>query len=815
MAGDTMIVALRRLSREKRYAAINVLTLALGIASCVLIALYLRSELAYDRWQANHDRIYRMTTSFVGPNGESRSALSQEGLGPLLMQDYPQLGEQVRFMRPPEGTVLRFENNQRPWENLYLADASVFEIFTHQILYGDARTAFAKPFSIAISERVASYYFGDENPIGRTIMAANLPFMVTLVYADLPENTHLRYDALFPLALMDLMFPGFSKSYVSRLWTRGVYTYVRVPPQFDPRDFNSLVDGFVARYMTDRSGAQGNRRFEARLQPLADVHYGEKLDDDLPTGNLSYTYGFGAIAVFILLAACINYTNLATARAARRAREVGMRKVLGATRVELVGQFLGESLVFTAIALIAGVLLAALVLALTPIGTLMGHQQLLAGMSDPDVWGGMLLLGLIVALLSGLYPAFHLSEISPLAALTHLRRSWQTGFNLRQILVAIQVAISIGVIACTFLMMSQMRYVHEKPLGFARDNRLIVTLYGYDVVRNLPTIKTELRRLDNVRNVSTINIVPGTGSSNIRMRVESTQGTLEPTELAALWIDPTFPDSMELQIIEGRAFSEQMGSDLQEAALVNETLVRRFGWDHAVGKRIQTVGTGSRTRLVVGVVKDFHYASLHNAVGPMVMIPLEERYDEALPLQKAVLQSSVIISLSGERVGETLQHIKQLMGRFDPTFNFQPVFLEDRLEQLYRTEARLLALTGIFAGICIALSIIGIAALSAFMVEQRSREIGIRKLLGASDRSILTMLGRPLLLLVIAAAVPASILACYAIDRWLQRFEYHAGITAGPFVLATFLIAAVTLMTAALQAGKAMRTNPVEVLRYE
>ncbi len=815
MISDNMLFTLRGFRRERRYVIINTLTLALGIASCVLIALYLRSELTYDRWQTHHERIYRLTTTFAGANGESNSALSQEGLGPLLVQDYPQLGKQVRFMRPPDGTVLKFENIQRPWDNLYLADPSVFEIFTHQIVYGDPKTAFDKPFSIALSETVASFYFGEQNPIGKTLSAAGLGFQVTLVYKDQPENTHLRYDALFPMGLMELMFPGFSKSYVSRLWINSLFTYVMVPAEFDPADFSNLMQGFVTKYMTDRSGAQSDLKFSARMQPLADVHYGDKLEGDLQTGNRAYVYGFAAIAVFILLAACINYANLATARAAKRAKEIGIRKVLGASRSELVSQFLGEAFIFAALALAVGLLLAGAALALTPIGQLLGYQHLLGELARPDVWALLAILALAVTLLSGLYPAFYLSEISPLAALTQVRRSWQTRFNLRQVLVCVQISISVAVVACTFLMMNQMRYVHEKPLGFEKQNRLLVTMYGYETAMKMQTIKAEIRRLPSVTNASTISVVPGVNTPSTRMLVESSQGALEPMELSAMRIDMRFADSMNLQILEGRAFSESLGSDSQQAVLVNETLVRRLGWDEAVGKRVQTMGGQPATLRVVGVVKDFHYSSLHNAVGPLVMFPLVERYDLALPLQKAVMQVTMVIAMTGERLSETLQDIRQVLVRFDPTYSFQPVFLEDRLDQLYATEARLIALSAIFAGVCIAICMIGIAALSAFMTEQRAREIAVRKVLGASDLHILTLLSRPLAVLVVIAAIPASIVAYYAIDRWLDRFEYHTSISLSPFLLSILLIGLVSFVTVIAQAHRPLKSNPVEALRYE
>lgn len=814
MIRNYFLVAVRRLSREKAYVAVNILTLALGVGSFLLLALYLRSELTYDRGHVNHERIYRIVTTFKGTGGETRSAQSQEGLGPLLVKDYPQLGKQVRFIRPPEGTILRYENNQRPWNNMYLADASVFEIFSHRVLYGDSKTAFSKPFSVAISESVASYYFGDENPVGKTMIAASIPFTVTLVFADLPQNTHLKYDALFPIELMDLILPGFSKTYTSRLWSTGLYTYLMVPPEFDPASFEPIMQGFVRKYMSDSSRVATNMTFQARLQPLADIHYGEKLQGDLLTGNVSYIYGFAAIAVFVLLAACINYMNLATARAARRSKEVGMRKVLGASRAELIGRFFTESLLLTSIALVLGILVVYGALSLTPIGSLMGNPDLLQASADPQVWAGVVVLGLVVAILSGLYPTMHLSSISPLSALTQERRSWRTGFGLRQGLVAVQLCISIGVIACTLLMFNQIRYIHDKPLGFDKENRLIVTLYGYDAIKHLATIKNELRRVSHVQNTSTISVVPGTGNFSNQMVVENAQGTMDRVTLDGITVDVNFIDNMNLQIVEGRGFSEDLPTDVLESVVVNETLVRKLGWDKPLGKRLKPF-PGRDPMRVIGVVKDFHYASLHNAVGPLALIPIIPAYDKAEGLQRAIMQASVIVSMTGEDLRQTLENIRKVFARFDPTFRFEPVFLDDRLNQLYRTESNLMALTGIFAGVCIFLSIIGIAALSAFLTEQRSKEIGVRKVLGATDGHILSLLGRPLAIVVVVAAIPASIAAYFAIERWLARFEYHTKISGDAFLLATVVILIVTLVTVWLQSSRALRTNPADVLRQD
>jgi putative ABC transport system permease protein len=811
MLQSYLTIALRKLSREKLYVSINIFSLALGIASFVILGLYLKSELSYDKHHVNFERIYRLTGISSKADGRvDRFAVTQIGLGPLLLKDYSQLGSQVRFRRSQQ-TILKVGDVEGKWDDVYLADPTVWKIFTHKILYGNVETAFDSPYSIAISESLAKHYFKDENPIGKTITGANLSFKVTLVFENLPDNSHLKYSALFPMGLMDVFDPNFSKSYQNTLFNVGIFTYVMVPPGFNPGELKRINKEFVDRHM-----AEGLKRFnwawEVGYQRLDQVHFGEKLQGDLPTGNVFYVYGFAAVAIFILLVACINYMNLATARATKRAKEVGMRKVLGAEQSQLIAQFLGESFTFTVIALFVGLLLVEVALTLTPIGTLMGKENLQAALAQPPIIGGVLVLCVLVALLAGLYPAFYLSSISPMAALTEVKRSWRTGISMRMLLVLSQLTISIGVIACTWLMTDQMRYVHDKPLGFDKDNRLIVTLRGYDVVKNIKTIKNELRAQPNVVNVTTISLVPGTGNWVNLIPTENNAGVFEAIAMDRIMVGSNFVEAMNLKMIEGRGFSEDIVTDVRQAVIVNESFAKKMGWTEALGKRFQW---GPGVARVVGVVKDFHYASLHNAVGPMMMHPISEDFSSVPELQKPLMTTSIIVVMSGAQMSQTMQSVQEVIAKFDPKFDFEPVFLEDKLNELYKSESNLMKLTGIFAGICIFISVMGLFALAAFTTEQRTKEIGIRMVLGASDSQIVTMLSRYLLPLVLIAAIPASVLSYYAIDKWLQRFAYHTDISWLTFVLATLIVTLVALATVVLQSLKTTQADPIKALRYE
>jgi putative ABC transport system permease protein len=387
-------------------------------------------------------------------------------------------------------------------------------------------------------------------------------------------------------------------------------------------------------------------------------------------------------------------------------------------------------------------------------------------------------------------------------------------FSMRHFLVFVQLLICVAVIASTILMARQMRYVHERPLGFEKENRLLVTLRRYDVLKNLTTIKEELRRVPGVIDVSNVMQAPGTGNFVNLIPIENESGVVEPIEVDRIMVGVNFLETMKIPLVEGRGFSRDIESDPQDAVLVNESMVRRMGWTNAIGKRVAR-GPDHFFR-VVGVVKDFNYASLHNRVGPLVLNAYADMKPGLDPgLNKDILYANVVVALAGEQLGETIESITAVISRFDPTFQFEPEFLEDRLSELYRSESNLMSLTGVFAGICILISIMGLYGLTAYTIEERTREIGVRRVLGASPWQIVAKLARPVMLLVVLAAIPASIISHDAIGRWLLRFAYHEPIAASSFVVSAVVVAAVTFLTVVAQIWKALSAEPVEALRHE
>jgi len=810
-----LLVALRKLAKEKLYVTINLLSLAIGIGSFLILALYVRSELSYDQHFTNHENIYRVSSQLQRANGDVADyALSGEGIGPLLVGDYPQLGAHVRFS-DTFLNVFTYEDIRLAWDDVYTTDDNVFDVFEHEVLSGDPRTALIDMNSIAVSESFAQTYFGNEDPIGKILQGDNSYFRVTLVFADLPENTHLKYDALLPYRSRSLIVPNYEDNYIRGLQFPRTFTYLQPMSGFDPASFDDMIEDFVEKYMLDGL-ARTQSEFEAELTSLSDIHYGRSRLGDQPNGNIFYLYGFSAIALFLLLIACINYVNLATARATKRSKEVGMRKVVGASRGQLVVQFLGESLIFTSIALLAGLLFATSALSFTPLGELMGNASLLDGLTGSTVLFGLVALTLSVTLVAGLYPAFYLSSISPKAALSKETGSWRKGLPIRQLLVLAQMAISIGVIACTLLMSQQLRYMVNKPLGFDKENQVWITLRGADLLEQLPAVKTELRAQTNIINVVDAGQAPGFRHRIITVAIENNEGVIGPEQVEQIGLGAGFVQGFGIEVTRGRGLSEDRTIDDNNSWMVNETLVRKMGWDEPIGKLI---GNPPNQGTVIGVTSDFHYAPLHTEIGPLLIRPTVLTYENMPAALRPIDDHEIIVKITGENIEDTLRVIEETIRLFDPSQVINPSFLDTRLEGLYGSERSLMQLTEIFAGICIFLAAMGLFGLASFNTQQRNKEIGVRKILGASSPQIVVLLCKNAIVLIAVAAIPATIVSSMTMSNWLKRFAYQAEPSllgaALPFITAILAVTFVALLTIVLQSLKTARSNPVEALRHE
>jgi len=806
-------IALRNFYRDKMYVLINILGLSLGITCCIILGLYLRSELTYDQHHKNHKRIFRVILEHNNNGKVINLPITPWPVGDLMAREYPDIRAFVRFSTlisrdvPGSGNLFRHENTGYYWKDVYGVDENIFEVFTHRAIYGDLKNPFPDPTAIAVSESFARKYFGDANPIGETISSDAFQYKISLVYADCPENSHLKYDVLISNRRnFDTDDASILRTW---LWNRPApFTYFLMPEGYQAHEFKEISDSFYIRYMAD----EGKKRNSTRrfwLQPLVDIHLESDLPYDLPTGNKLYVYGFSAIAIFIILLACINYMNLATARSVRRAREVGMRKVLGATRFQLIFQFLGESTFYSLIALIISLMFVKLVLNLTPFIQLTGKRYLMNLSNEPGLILWMLGFSVLIGLISGSYPAFYLSSIRPLSALKSTQKPGKWRIQLRQALVFIQFLISIGVVTCMLLIVGQMKYIADKPLGFNKDNKVLIRIRGADQIKKIPVIRTELLKNHRILSVSTSATILGQGGNLLELPVENNDGSMNLQTIATLAVDEYFLKTMDIQLVAGRDFSKALPTDTEMSLIVNEAFEKKMGWEQPLGKRI---GSGR----IIGVAKDFHHQSLHQQIAPLeIYLHQDFGASNLRPLYRALASRILILNISSEDIKDTLSYTEDIIRHFDPKHPFEFEFMDNALDRLYVSEKRLMKLTAIFSGICILISCLGLIGLSAFTAEQRTKEIGIRKILGASATQIIIMLSRNILLLAMGASVISSLTAYFIMDDWLAGFAYRADINLLIFLLSALAAVAVASLAIAPQCLKAAQANPVLALQYE
>lgn len=809
-----IIVALRTLRRERLYAAINIAGLSLGIACCLILGLFLRSELTYDSHHSNGGRIFRVVNEFTTNGTEISSALTSPSLASMMAENYPQIEAFVRFQAVEDqgGLAIHHGNDTYYWKTAYYVDPSIFDVFTFDVIHGDVKKALKDASTVAVSETFARRYFGNANPIGESIATDyGVPVKIALVYADQPVNTHMKYDVLFSRNNPVLRDPDSQTERRRRLIGSGIYTYVLMAPDFRATDWAGMSAEFFAKYMADLAKPI-NITWRSWLQPLTQTHLQSEVGDDLPNGNVLYLYACAAVALFILAVACINYVNLATARATRRARSVSIRKILGGSRMSLALQFLGDAILFALIALVLGIVLVEVGLRLTPINSLMEQQVTMDLLHEPKLLVSLLGFGVVVGLLAGVYPAVYLSSWAPVSALTGRYGGGRGHARLREVLVLLQFTISAAVIACTLLMQAQMNFIATRQLGFHKENRLVVTLRGSDTIGKLPAIRAELGKNPSVLGITEATSLPGSSTQDGVILADNENGVPVPVSMSYFSVTSDFVPVMGMQIVKGRDFSQRLLTDSGASVLVNETMVRKMGWTEPLGKRI-LVGRGPSR--VIGVVRDFNFKSLHTLIEPSVIGILSDDFSGMPDWRRQSIQRLIVLNIKGEEAGQTLDYIQQIFNRADASHPFDYAFLDRRLDGLYKSERDLTRLIGIFAAICTFIACLGLFGLVAFTTEQRSREIGTRKVLGASAAQIILLLAHRILVLVAIAAGLAAIVSYLVMDYWLADFAYRADINPLIFLLAGVLVAFVALVTVTLQSYRAAGADPVNMLRKE
>lgn len=813
--------AIRNIVRNKFYSFINIIGLALGFTVTMIILMYNSEELSYDKHNDKYERIYRLESHFTIAGKDDLFAITSFPLGPAFKLEYPEVEEFVRLFGG-DGLLIRIGENEYYEDRLFWADSSLFDVFTHEFIYGVPETALNEPNSCVINESMSKKYFGNNNPMGEIIKDAdNTIFKITGVIKDQPNNTHLKYNGLFSMATLSERTGNdrFNSFEAGAFWNITPNTYVLLKENSSMEAILEKAPAFYEKYMKSL-GDQINANFRPMATPLADIHLTSKLKNDQPTGNMSYVIIFSIIAGFILVIAAINYMNMATARSAKRAKEVGLRKVMGAVRSQLMRQFLSESVILSLIAFIIAVGTVFLIL---PDFNEIAGKSLEFGIQSMDIIVSAFVIAIVVGVISGSYPSFYLSSFLPVKVLKGRVGVGRTGGLLRKILVVFQFVISIAMIIGTIVITEQLSYLRNNDLGFQKEN-LIISMVQSDTsfLKKIPVFREELLQNPNVIDLATSQGYPGNVNSIIVMKVEqqtkvsgsdstanSVGGQMIEETLNLLFMDYDFLSVYEIELLEGRNFSKEMGTDLLEGVIVNEALVKELGWsDNPIGKRIdfgiQLDGSATRSTKVIGVVKDFHYRSMHNAVEPITMF------------LSPTPQNALSIRIAENNQQQTLQFIEDKWNEFGAKNPFDYDFLEATMDEMYQAEDNIGKIFRIASFTSIFIALLGLLGLSSFIAEQRTHEIGIRKVVGASVGEILMLLYKEFIILIMIAFVIASPLAWWGLDNWLTtNFVYSVSMGWLTFLASGLIAVFIGILTISYHIYNAATSNPVDAIKHE
>jgi putative ABC transport system permease protein len=800
MLKNYLLVTWRNVKRQKGYSFLNIFGLALGMACAILIVFYIHHELSYDRFHANADRIYRVTMEGRFGGEPIHMAVTPNPLAPALVSRYPEVAAATRVLRRGPISV-KYADREFMESGIVFADPSLFEVLTFPLVRGDAKTALARVGDVVLTERTAAKYFGTEDPVGKVITFDNrFEYAVTGVIQDIPPESHLRFDLACSMETYHAISPGRRDDWIN---TVNGYTYVRLNRTEARKPLEAKLLGLAEEKMgKDLRDMNGEARF--LLQPLANIHLRSNLQWEFGgNGDILYVYIFAAIAVGILAIACVNFTNLATARSARRAREVGMRKVVGACRRDLIGQFLAESMGASLLALMAALVIVKVAL---PIFESISGFELTLG-AGQLAWLVPLVLGLVlfVGFAAGSYPAVYLSALRPGRV---LKGGWVAGSGsarFRRLLVVGQFVLSSVMIIGTLIIGSQIRYMKSRDLGFRKDQILAIRTQDRNILNSLDEVKARLKEIPGVLEVAATTSVPGQGQATNAVVPEGAEGNASVL-YRAIDADADFIRTMGMEIVQGRDFSQTMPTDGRKAVLINETAVRRLGWKSPIGRTLKFSVAGSpqlSVKTVVGVVRDFNYSSLREAVEPLYIN------------NEMVFLELLAVKIKADEAGRIVSELKQAWKTISPGKLFDYFFASDLFAAQFRSEERLNKIFSSFSLLAIAIACLGLFGLASFLAEKMKKEIGIRRVLGASLGQVVWLLSREFLVLVGLAALVAWPIAYSAMSFWLRGFAYRTTIQPWAFIGSALAALAIAFLTVSYQAARAASANPVESLKYE
>ncbi|RRB02939.1 ABC transporter permease [Larkinella rosea] len=806
MIRNYLKIAFRNLKRQKVSTSINVVGLAIGLATCILIMLYVQDEFSYDRYNEQADRIFRVGLN-LQLNGKDVGGYSLgQNAARDLKQEFPEVLKATRIRGGSE--FVSYGTTSFRQDNLLLADSTFFDVFTIPFLKGNPRRALAEPNTVVLTEETARKYFGNQDPIGKALAFGSdkTPYRVTGVVRNVPTNSHFQFDMLATLVGRDQIidWPGW-------LYNINYQTYLLLPEHYDYKKLEAKIPQLAEKQigsellkwlkLTPKQFRERGDDFGVFLQPLTDIHLYSRTDSN-PGGTITYVYVLTAIAAFMLLIACVNFMNLSTATAVRRSREVGVRKVLGSVKGQLQQQFLIESVLLAVVALLVGLLVVSL--ALPFFNQLTGKTLKINLLTEPSIAAGLVAGTVLVGLLAGSYPAFYLASFKPVLVLKGRMTAGRGSFNLRSGLVVFQFFVTISMIIATVTADRQLRYMQAQKVGFNHEQVLVI--HDTNMLRNNEAVfRDQIIRSPQVVRGSISGQVPvgrtNLDNTTVRAKENPDQGVMT----RFYFVDPEYIPTLGMHMVQGRNFSKRFPTDAS-GVILNETAVQALGWQkNPIGRELIGYTDDNGVQMiyrVVGVVSDFHFESLRQKIGPL-----------ALFLGRN--SGNILVKTRTDKLPEFLASLKQQWESYSPGAPFSYSFLDDRFAQVYVSEQKIEQVLTLFSSLTIFIACLGLFGLATHTAEQRTKEIGVRKVLGASVGSVVALLSRDFLKLVLIALVLASPVAWWGMNQWLEEFAYKVTIDWWIFALAGLLAVGIALLTVSFQSIKAALTNPVKSLRSE
>ncbi len=814
-------IGLRKIKRQKVYSFINVVGLAVGLACCAIIILYVTNELTYDSFHPDADRIYRVGTHRISQVGEHTFVSTPAPLAPELIASYPQVEQAVRVVPPYENAenVLVVQEERRFFENrIFFVDNPIFQVFHIPFIQGDPVTALIDPHTVVITEDMARKYFGElkgDGPIlGRTLQieidydTGTVEFQdyrITGIIKNAPSNTHFKYDMLLSMPTFTSNLASFETD-----WNHPMYkfTYVKLHPEIDPAEFEKQMQkaaAIASKAYSDRFKRE-MKLYEYFLQPVSRIHMHSRLMGELePPGNWYYLYIYSLVAFLILLIGCMNFINLSAALSTTRIQEVGLRRVVGAQSRQLIGQFLGESFLITLLAFTVAFGLTSILL--TPFNRMAGTELVLSSLTQPVVALSLFVLLVLVAVGSGSYPAFILTALKPVRILQGKAIASSRGSFLQRFLVVGQFAISIFLVISTLTVFKQLDFMRGRALGFDLEQKVLLRVKSNmnHLRRDYETIKQDFLQHPSITGATVSSRVPGDRSGSgyyLTQKAENFQGV---PFTRVITVDYDFIPEFDIQMAAGRAFDRKLGNDEAEAYVINGAAVKHLGFsspEEALGKSFMA-HYHRKTKRIVGVTEDFHFVGMHDDVEPYV-----------LDIESSLF-TTITLSIRIEKMKDLMAFVEKKWDEHFTGVPFEYMFLDENFDKLYRYEAQMSRLLGIITSLGFLIACLGLFGLASFVVRRRTKEIGIRKVLGASTTDIVSMLSRKFLLLILVSIVVSFPMAYFALNKWLQDFAYRVDLTGSVFIIAAVGALAIALGTVSIQGIRAASANPVNSLRNE